>query len=75
MKKVPDNVKTEAEILLRDIKSYLDGANTVPGSQNVISFKSLFRGYIVSDWFSCNKQETKYKEVNKIITKQYVNFY
>ena len=69
MKKIPHNIKAEAEIFLDDIKSYLDGNNNVPGSQNIIGFKSLFRGYIVNDWFSDNKNETKNYEVNKVLTK------
>lgn len=65
-KKIPDNIKREAEQFLNDVKEYLNGDYNVAGSQSCIGFKQLFRGFILKDWFGSNDEEKKYLEANKI---------
>ena len=58
-----------------DIYCYLNGSTNVPGSQNIIGFNLLFRGFVVKDWFGANSDETKYHQSNKIIIKHCVHLY
>ena len=68
-------IRKDASIFINDIHDFMNGENDVPGSQNIIGFKQLFRGYIVKDWFDANVDETKYATANKVIIKECVMFY
>lgn len=70
-----DAIQNDSLIFADDIRDYLNGVESVPGSQNVIGFKMLFRGYVVRDWFGGNVEETKYEKMNKVIVQSCVKLY
>ena len=69
------SIHNDAFQFVEDIFLYMNGSNDVPGSQNVIGFKMLFRGYVVKDWFGGNSEETKYHNTNRMIVKSCVKLY
>ena len=75
IKQLPEAIKIDAGTFINDIHEYLQGWTNVPGTQNVIGFKYLFRGFVVRDWFGANELENKYSKANKVIVEQSVKFY
>lgn len=58
-----------------NISLYLAGMDKLEGSQAVIGYCQLFRGFIVNDWFGVNALEGKYAAPNRIIVFEAVSHY
>ena len=61
--------------MLHDIVTYLKvNNNMLKTTQQLISIKNVFRGYIVTNWFDTG-ETFKYRLANKIIVKECMMFY
>lgn len=52
MKNVKEEIKRDAITMIDDMEEFLNGSDSIPGSQNVIGFKHIFRGNIFFRVFS-----------------------
>ena len=43
--------------------------------QGLLGMHALFRGFVIKDWTEDNKTIIKFRKFNKIIVKQYMEFY
>jgi len=75
LKNILEEVRKDTTVFINDIEAFINGNDNVPGSQNFIGFKNLFRGYVVKDWFSADTEQTKYMNVNPVIVRECVQFY
>ena len=70
-----ESVIHETIQMINDIEQYLLGNNYFITMPKEISFKALFKGFIVKDWFHKDIEYSKYTLQNEIIIKEYVDFY
>lgn len=68
-------LQVECNMILKNIRRYLEFQVDDKGTQALIGHKALFRGVIVTDWFGSNDCETKYSDLNKVIVGHCVRFY
>ena len=61
-------------IMLDDIKEYLNGRQTFHTNQQLIGYDALFRGYIIKNWLEteCNNY---YEDYNRIIINYCIRYY
>ena len=53
-----------------DIQVLLEGDTHFITKQKDISFKQLFQGFIVNDWFEEDEKCTRYHKQNKVIIQE-----
>ena len=68
-------MELKAMNFVENIKEYLEKGVESNGIQNIISYKSLFRSYIVKVWATLDSDEKKYQSYNAIFVKECVRFY
>ena len=75
--KVKSTEKIIHEIIqmINNIEQYLLGNNYFITKQKEISFKKLFRGFVVRDWFDNDMECNKYYLQNEVIVRECVGYY
>ena len=68
-----DLIKSFVEDILRYLENKEDEEYEM--NQHLIRMKELFRGYLVVVWQGTNINSDKYRELNKIVVRKYVEFY
>ena len=54
---------------------FLKGHNDLEGTQAVIGYKFIFRGFIANDWFGVSNSDNRYAKLNRIIVYEAVHHY
>ena len=65
----------DIEKMVSYLVAFVLGNKNIPGTQQLLGYKYVFRGIIVKDWFGANDAEMKYSVLNKVIVQECVRYY
>ena len=65
----------QSKAFVERLKNYLNGKNSVGGTQELIGYKYIFQGFIVRDWDSNKTDEMSFSDMNRVIITVAVKFY
>lgn len=57
------------------IKNIILNRSIIYGTQQLLGYKYIFRGFIVRNWNNSDDTSLKYTALNKIIVKDYIQHY
>lgn len=69
------DMPVEVKYFMSNVKNFLLGKTNLIGPQQFISYDSLFRGFIVRDWYTVTDTDGKFGKPNKIIVQECVKHY
>lgn len=70
-----DRLNGDIDLMLSNIWEFILGRESTSGTQKLIGYKNLFRGFVVRDQFGADQSTTTYKKSNIILVKACVKHY